>query len=189
MVSAKPAPDGFVPAENPHVNDAADESAVIHKFKNLKICDRSTPAEEGPGGSPDPMFITRQFKRLDISGGGPGQMDNNSAQTIAAVRSHTDDPLTMLARIFGLETQRPETPFDLTANFIVDSEPNLSELKFEVDDVDDWTESLAVRRRAFEKWRKNRTRRIAGKRLSKGPIRNKIGGVSRHRHNALRHLE
>lgn len=179
MVSANPAPDGFVPAKNPHVNDAADETAVIHEFKSLKICDRSTSAEEG--GSPDSLLITRQFKRLDISCGGPGQMDNNSAQTTAAVRSHTDDPLTMLAQIFELEVQRSETPFDLTADFIVDSEPDLSELVFEVDDVDDWTESLAVRRRAFEKWRKKRTR-IAGKRLSKGPIRNKIGGVSRHRH-------
>lgn len=90
MVTANPAPDGFVPTQSPHVSDAADETAVIHKSKNLKICDRSTPAEEG--GGPDSVLITRQFEGLDISGSSPGQMDNNSGQTTAVVRSHTDDP-------------------------------------------------------------------------------------------------
>lgn len=41
MVIANSTPDGFVPTEDPHVSDAADETAVIQKFKNLKICDRS----------------------------------------------------------------------------------------------------------------------------------------------------
>lgn len=91
IVTANTAPDGFVPTQNPHVCDAADETAVIHQFKDLKICDRSTPAEEG--GGPDPVLITRQFKRLDISGGSPGQMDNNLGQTTAAVRSPADDLL------------------------------------------------------------------------------------------------
>lgn len=183
MVTANPMPDGFVPTQDPPVRDAADETAVIHKFKNLQICDHSTSAEEG--GGPDPMLITRQFKELDISGG-HGQMDNNSAEATAAMRSRTGDPLTMLSQImFELENQNPETPFDLTADFIIDSEPDLSKPSFEVDDVDDWWESAM--RYAVPKWRKERTRTLR-KRLSKGPIRNKVGGVSRHRHNASRHL-
>lgn len=183
MVIANPAPDGFVPTQNRHVSDAADETAVIQKFKDLKFCDRSTNTEEG--GDPYSVLMTRQFEGLDISGSSPGQMDNESAQTTRAMTSHTDDPPTMLAQmIFGLEIHRPETPFDLTADFIVDSEPDLSELNFEVGDVDDWRQSLAVRC-AFRKWRKKRTR-IVGKRMYQGQIRNKIGGMSRHRHNASR---
>lgn len=90
----------------------------------------------------------------------------------------------MLAQImFELEIRHPETPFDLTAEFIVDSELDLNELNFEAGDVDDWRESAM--RYAVQKWRKKRTG-IAGKRLSNGPTRNKIGGVSRHRHNASR---
>lgn len=107
------------------------------------------------------MLITRQFKRLDVSGSSPGQMDNNWGQTTAAVRSHTDETPTMLAKIFELEIQRPETSFDLTADFIVDSESDLSELNFEVGDVNDRRQSLAVKC-AFQKWREKRTR-IAGK--------------------------
>lgn len=133
---------------------------------------------------PDSVLMARQLKGLDISGGSPGQTDNNSAQATAAVRSRTH-PGEMLAQmIFELEIQRPETPFDLTADFIVDSEPDLSELSFEVGDVDDWRESLAVSC-AFQKWWKKRMR-IAGKRLYQDQIWNRIGGVSRHRHNASR---
>lgn len=180
MVTANPTPDGFVPTQKPHLSDAAGENAVIHKFKNLKIYDRSTFAEEG--GGPDSVLLTRQFKGLDISGGSPGQTDNNSAQTTAAVRSHTHPREILAQMIIELEIQHPETPFDLPTNSIGSIEDDLREQAFEVDDFDDGKEYLAMRY-AMQKRGKKRTR-IAGKRLSKGPIRNKFGGVSRHRHNA-----
>lgn len=182
MVTANPTPDGFVLTQNPPVSDAADETAVIHKFKNLKICDRSTSAEEG--GGPDSVLLTRQFKGLNISGGSPGQTDNNSVQTTAAVRSHTHPNEILAQMIFELEVQNPETPFDLTPDFIGDSKHDFCERDFDFDDFDDWRESLAMMS-ALQRMGKKRTR-TAGKRLSKGPIRNKIGGVSRHRHNASR---
>lgn len=182
MVTANPAPDGCVPTQNAPVSDAADETAVIHKFKNLKVCDRSTSAEEG--GCPDSVLITRQFKGLDISGGSPGQMANNSAQTTTAVRSHTHPNEILAQMIFEIEIQNPETPFDLTADFIGDSKHDFCERDFDFDDFEDWRESLATMH-ALQRMGKKQTR-TAGKRLSKGPIRNKIGGVSRQRHNASR---
>lgn len=180
MVIAYPTSDGFMPPPNSPVRDTADATAVIRKFKNLKLGDRSTSAEGGD--VPGQMVITRQFERLDISGGSPGQMDNNSAQTTAAGRSRTSFRTKPIHTNFDLPIQCPAQPLYSLSELIDNFEDVFSVQDFEDDDLNGRYISLAMRS-AKHKKAKKRTR-TASKRLSKGPIRKKIGGVGRHRHNA-----
>lgn len=132
----------------------------------------------------DPMLITRQFRRLHISGGSPGQVGNNSAQITAAGRSHARPRTKPVHTHFEIPPQPPAQPLNWPSESIDGPEDDLGERHFEVDEFDEWSETLAMRS-AMHKKGKGRTR-TASKRLFKGPIRNKIGGVGRHRRNALR---
>lgn len=182
METVYPTSDGSVPPQNSSVIVAAKVTAITHKFKNLEIRDSSTPADGDT--IQDQMEITRQFKRLDISGGSCAHMDNNSAQTTAAGGSHYR-PLAKPVHInFDLPIQQPAQPMELTSEPIGDSQDDSSDRCFADDGLDEWSESLAMRC-AMHKEGKKRTRN-ARKRLFKGPIRNKNGGVSRHRHNTSR---
>lgn len=181
MVTADLPPDGFVPPQDFPVSDAADATTVTYKFENLKMSDHSASTEQCD--VPDPMEITGQFKRLDISGSSPGQMDSNLAQNTAAGRSHITRPRTKPFHVnFDLPIQHPDQPLKLPSESIGDSGDDFSERYFADDDHYGCIESLAMRS-AMDKKGKKRTR-ISSKRLSKGPIRKKIGGVGRHRHNA-----
>lgn len=175
MVTENPASDGFVPPQNSPVRDVVDAMAATHKFKNLEIRDRSTPAEGGD--APDPMVITGQFERLDISGSSRTHMDNNSAQTTAAGRSHSHLRTKPVQKQFDPPIQHPAQPSELFG----DSEDDVTERYLTADQIDEWRESIA----AMQKKGKKRTKN-ASKRLSKGPIRNKIDGMDRHRQNASR---
>lgn len=182
METSYPTSDGFVPPQNSPVSVAAKVTAVIHKFKNLEIRDRSTSTDGDT--VQDQMIITRQFQRLDLSGGSCAHMDTNSAQTTSAGGSHYR-PLTKPVHInFDLPIQYPAQPLNLTSEPICDSQDDFSERIFADDGLDEWSESLAMRCAMHKKGKKRA--RNASKRLSKGPIRNKNGGVSRHRHNASR---
>ncbi|KAG6368158.1 hypothetical protein INS49_002359 [Diaporthe citri] len=135
MVTAIPTLGGLVPPPNSPVSDAADATVVIHKSKNLKIRDRSTSAEGGDVS--DQMVITRQFKRLDISGGITGQMDNNSVQTTAAGGSHTRPRTKPIHTNFDLPIQRPAQPLYFPSESIGDSQNDLDKRNLEFDVLDE----------------------------------------------------
>lgn len=175
MVTENPASDGFVPPQNSPVRDVVDAMAAMHKFKNLEIRDHSTPAEGGD--APGPMVITGQFERLDISSGSRTHMDNNSGQTTAAGRSHYHLRTETVQTNFDPPIQHPAQP----SEFFGDSEDDVTERYLTADKIDEWRESIAAMHKKGKKRTKN-----ASKRLSKGPIRNKIDGANRHRQNASR---
>lgn len=175
MVTADLPPDGFVPPQDFPVSDAADATTVTYKFENLKMSDHSASTEQCD--VPDPMEITGQFKRLDISGSSPSQIDSNSAQNTTAAQSHTSSCTKPVHTDFDLSIQHPTQPLKLPSESIGHSEDDFSERYFADDDLHGWT--------AMDKKGKKRTGN-ASKRLSKGPIRKKTGGVGRHRHNSSR---
>lgn len=132
----------------------------------------------------NPMSIIMQFGRLDIGDGSPGQMNNNSAQITAGTRNYTG-PLTKPVHLhFEIPSQPLAQPLNWPAESTGGPEDDLGEMELDVDESDDWRKSLAMMS-AMHKKGKERAR-TARKRLSKGRMRNKIGGVGRHRHNTSR---
>lgn len=204
METAISAPDGTVPPPNSPTSAAAEATAVTQKFKDLDLGIR----EHGSGFAgavgdtvptettqrfrkffedTDPTEITRRFKNLDISSRSPHQMGTNSAQSTAADSSHARPRPKPVHITLDIPTQDPGQPINLQSEPLGGYRGYFIEGNGEVDQLDGndaWSESLAMRL-AIHKTRTKHTR-TASKRMSRGPIRNKVGGVSRHRHNISR---
>lgn len=188
MDSGNPIPDGTVSSQHSVMSDVAQVTAVMYQFRNLGIDDENALSESVR--NPDLMEFTNRFKNLTFGGGSACHMDNNSTRTNAARSSHTHHKTkpvdkimkTPITHSFQNLVQLLDWPSESTG----ESEDDLDEQDLHLDEY-----SGALTMRLASNKQSNRWMRLgkvngARKKLSRGPIKTKIGGVSRHRHNRRR---
>lgn len=181
MDMGNPTPDGIAPPQDSPItiSDIAEVTKTIHKFKCLEIRDRSAAVNRR--GNPEPTLIAKQFESLHISDRVACQQDNRSAQATVAGQSRAHP------RTGPVDTDIDGPTQASYQNSIYQPEDDLGELTVSDDNLEDLTERLTMKLQADrrgKRWMRAGRRGDSRKTLSKGPTRNKIGGVSRHRQTA-----
>lgn len=188
MDSENPMLDGIASSQHSFMSNVAQVTAVMYQFRNLGIDDQNAPSRSV--GNPDLMEFTNRFKNLNFGGGSACHMDNNSRRTNAASSSHTNYETkpsdTIMSTPITHSFQNPIHLLNWPSKSTDWPEDDFNE---QHPHLDEYCGTLTMRlasNKQGKKWRRTGQGNSSRKTLSRGPIRNKIGGVSRHRHNRRR---
>lgn len=178
-------PDGIASSQHSFMSDVAQVTAVMYQFRNLGI-----DAPSGSVGNPDLMEFTNRFKNLSFGEGSACHMDNNSTRTNAASSGHTNYETKPVDMIMGIpithSSQNPIHLLDWPSKSTGEPRDDLNEQDLHVDEYCGTVTMRLASNKQGKKWRRTGQGNSSRKTLSRGPTRNKIGGVSRHRHNRRR---